>query len=123
MMQSFSDYLRQKNAADLARQLMKLISEVSRSYITTHVADENTAVFRRALLRQKIETHRDDAAAISKRHARWSSVVSGVDCAAVRTVEENLDVHRASFTRRGDLRRKICSILCLNLQMTRKKVD
>lgn len=66
-MQSFSDYLfGQKSSADLARQLMKLISEVSRSYITTHVADENTAVFRRPLLRQQIETHRDDVAAIAK---------------------------------------------------------
>lgn len=102
------------------RQLIKLISKVSRSYITTHVADENTAVFRWPLLGQQIETHRHDVAAITERHAGWCSVVAGMNGAAIWAVEENLDVHRASFTCRGDLRREIYSILRLNLRNGKK---
>lgn len=91
------------------------------AYITTHVTDENAAILGRALLGQEVEAHRDDVAAVASSHAVRISKVARMNGAAVRTVEEDFDVHCAGLARRRHLRCEIRSILWLNLQRSRRK--
>lgn len=60
---------------------------ISHSYISTHVADENSTIVVISLFRLQIQAHRNDAAAIAKRHTVRIPEVSRVNCPAVWIVE------------------------------------
>lgn len=87
----------------LAHQINQVNKQISHSYITTHVADKNAAIFRRALLREKVQTHRDDVCSVAECHAAICPEVSSVNSATVRAVEENSDVHGSGLAGCGDL--------------------
>lgn len=96
--------------------LIKLISKISHSYITTHVADKDAAILCGSLFGQKVEAHRHDVGAVSESHAVGVPEVSGMDSASVGAVEEDLDIHGTSLAGSSDLRGEIrSSILRLNL--------
>lgn len=60
---------------------------ISHSYISTHVADENSTIIGISLFRLQIETHRYDIAAIAESHAVLIPKVSRMYCTAIWIIE------------------------------------
>lgn len=89
--------------SQISRRINQVNKQISYSYITTHVADKNAAIFRRPLLGKKVQTHRDDVCSIAECHAAICPEVSSVNSATVRAIKENSYVHGSGLASCGDL--------------------